>query len=410
MMPVMFERFSDEARRTVVRALVEARRLGHDYVGTEHALVALVPARGAAANALASEGVTLDRARLAVADVVGRGRGVSPWDDGPYTARVRHAFELCKREAYEFGHRYIANGHLLLALLQIGDANAVRVLGHMGVDLETLRQKVEDSIGTERPPVAPTERRTHLGRRPTIVGNAGVDADDVDEGDAYDTIDVVDDSYELNDSIVGLPATPAPPSSTNATAAATHQPAAPQPQRQPAPPVPERHCSFCTRTVDDRDSYVAGAEALICADCVRAAVRLIGDEDGDGPDDEAGPEVEGPVPDDDPTAVTAVIRAFTTVFDRDAPEADRAALLEDGELLAPLLDWAVERYPGTRGAEVDRIRFLGTDRALVRYSILLGQARLPQSGWAHRPGPTTPWRVTRTSYTTLLHQAGIPTP
>jgi hypothetical protein len=381
MMTVMFERFSDEARRTVVRALVEARRLGHDQVGTEHTLVGLVPARGAAANALASQGVTLDRARLAVADVVGRGRGVSSWDDGPYTARLRHAVELCKREAYEFGHRYVASGHLLLALLQIGDANAVRVLAHLGVDLETLRQKVEDSIGTERPPAAPTERRTFPGRGPTVAG--------------------VDDAYD-HDDVILVPPPPAPP--RTAPAATARAGAAAVASTRAAAPAPdplafERRCSFCTRPVDDRDSYVSGAEALICAECVRAAVRLIGDDD-------PGPDVEGPVPDHD--AVAAVTHAFTTVFDPAAPGDERAALLEDGELLAPLLAWAVERYPSAAGARVDHIRFLGDDRALVRYSILLDAGHLPQSGWAFRHGPA--WQVTRATYATLLHQAGIPTP
>jgi hypothetical protein len=352
MMAVMFDRFSDEARRTVVRALVEARRLGHDYVGTEHALVALVLAHGAAANALASEGVTVDRARLAVADVVGRGRGVSPWDDGPYTARVRHAFELCKREAYEFGHRYIASGHLLLAVVQIGDANAVRVLAHLGVDLDTLRQKVEDSIGTERPPVAPTERRTHVGRPPAIAGLSG-DVD-LDEASAADEPDELDESDA-------------------------------------------RRCSFCTRPVDDRDRYVAGAEALICALCVQAAARLIGD-------DTPRPAVDGDAPDE--AAVTEVARAFTTVFDPGCSDAERAALLEDGASLVPLLAWVHERYPEAGGTRVERIRFLDGDRALVHYAAGWGPPHPSRSGWARRHA--TGWKVTRETCAAVLHDAGIP--
>jgi Clp amino terminal domain, pathogenicity island component len=37
----MFERFTDRARLVVVRAQEEARTLDHDYVGTEHLLLAL---------------------------------------------------------------------------------------------------------------------------------------------------------------------------------------------------------------------------------------------------------------------------------------------------------------------------------------------------------------------------------
>jgi hypothetical protein len=384
MMTVMFERFSDEARRTVVRALVEARRLGHDYVGTEHILVALVEARGAAANALASEGVTVDRARLAVADVVGRGRGVSPWDDGPFTARARHAFELCKREAYEFGHRYIASGHVLLALLPIGDSNAVRALRHLTVDLDTLRQKVEDSIGTERPPVAPTEHRTYLGRSPTI---GGLPVDDTA------TDDLLDDAYQPEPEAEHVVVTPSRPE-------LRLEP--PQPE-----PEPERRCSFCTRPVDDRDSYVAGAEALICAECVRAAVRLIGDDDEE-PDAEpepARPALDGPAPDDE--AVPGVARAFVTVFDPAYDDDERAAHLEDGELLAPLLAWAHERYPAAGGVGVERVRFLNDDLALATYTLDLGPgAALSRSGWARRHA--IGWQVTRDTFTAALHHAGIP--
>ncbi len=37
----MFERFTDRARRVVVLAQEEARMLNHNYIGTEHILLAL---------------------------------------------------------------------------------------------------------------------------------------------------------------------------------------------------------------------------------------------------------------------------------------------------------------------------------------------------------------------------------
>ena len=37
----MFERFSDRARRVIVLAQEEARMLDHNYIGTEHILLAL---------------------------------------------------------------------------------------------------------------------------------------------------------------------------------------------------------------------------------------------------------------------------------------------------------------------------------------------------------------------------------
>ena len=40
----MFERFTDGARQVVVRAQEDARRLGHDYIGCEHLLLAAAEA------------------------------------------------------------------------------------------------------------------------------------------------------------------------------------------------------------------------------------------------------------------------------------------------------------------------------------------------------------------------------
>ena len=59
----MFERFTETARAVVVQAQFEARELQHEYVGTEHLLLALLedPA-GSIAVALRDSGV--DQARV----------------------------------------------------------------------------------------------------------------------------------------------------------------------------------------------------------------------------------------------------------------------------------------------------------------------------------------------------------
>jgi ATP-dependent Clp protease ATP-binding subunit ClpC len=64
----MFERFTDRARRVVVRAQEEARTLDHNYVGTEHLLLGLIHESigGAAARALESLGIGLEAVRQRV--------------------------------------------------------------------------------------------------------------------------------------------------------------------------------------------------------------------------------------------------------------------------------------------------------------------------------------------------------
>ena len=63
----MFERFTDRARRVVVRAQGEASGLGHDYIGTEHILLGLIrEGEGVAAKALTAMEISLDAVRQQV--------------------------------------------------------------------------------------------------------------------------------------------------------------------------------------------------------------------------------------------------------------------------------------------------------------------------------------------------------
>ena len=83
----MFERFTDRARRVVVLAQEEARRLNHNYIGTEHLLLGLLEPGGVAAQALIRFGMTQAGIRDEVAARVGRGseppKGVSRSPRGP---------------------------------------------------------------------------------------------------------------------------------------------------------------------------------------------------------------------------------------------------------------------------------------------------------------------------------------
>ena len=60
----VFERFTDRARRVVVRAQEEALTLNHDFIGTEHILLGLLrEGEGVAAQVLAALGADLDGVR-----------------------------------------------------------------------------------------------------------------------------------------------------------------------------------------------------------------------------------------------------------------------------------------------------------------------------------------------------------
>ena len=70
---MMFERFSDGARRIVVQAQHDARRLGHNYIGTEHLLLAVTEADTPASAVLRDQGVTPEYVEAEILRTIGRG-------------------------------------------------------------------------------------------------------------------------------------------------------------------------------------------------------------------------------------------------------------------------------------------------------------------------------------------------
>ena len=142
----MFERFTDQSRRTVVLAQEEATRFNHNYIGTEHLLAGLRrEKRGAAARALESAGITLDAIRGEIETLIGRGLQ-APSGHVPFTPRAKKCLELSLREALKLDHQHIDTGHLLLALISQDDCVAGQVLGGIGADLEQLRARVIEEI------------------------------------------------------------------------------------------------------------------------------------------------------------------------------------------------------------------------------------------------------------------------
>ena len=169
----MFERFTDRARRAVVLAQQEARRLDHNYIGTEHLLLGLVrEGHGVAAMALEALGVSLDGVRAQVEEVIGRGPQ-PPGGHIPFTPRAKKVLELSLREAKGLGHDYIGTEHILLGLIREGEGVAAQVLVRLGADLPRVRQQVV-ALLTDQPVGEAGVRRVVREPRPTVVGGAGV--------------------------------------------------------------------------------------------------------------------------------------------------------------------------------------------------------------------------------------------
>jgi ATP-dependent Clp protease ATP-binding subunit ClpC len=153
----MFERFTTHARHVVVLSQEEARRMQHNYIGTEHILLGLLGERtGAAFRVLDGSGMTLDGVRQEVTGIVGVGKK-EPGKHIPFTPRAKKTLELSLREAVALRHDFIGTEHILLGLLREGDGVAAQIMRNHA-DLLTIRTAVLDLVPPGEAEVSPMRR------------------------------------------------------------------------------------------------------------------------------------------------------------------------------------------------------------------------------------------------------------
>ncbi|OVE76138.1 NDP-hexose 4-ketoreductase, partial [bacterium F11] len=148
----MSNRFTERAQRVILIAQEEAKRLNHDYVGTEHLLLGLIAlGEGVAAQVLANLGVDLRRVRTEIEKIVGTGDNVMLLGEIPFTPRAKKVLELAVEEAQNMGHNYVGTEHLLLGLIREEEGVAARVLENLGVRLDVVREEVISLLGEGQP-------------------------------------------------------------------------------------------------------------------------------------------------------------------------------------------------------------------------------------------------------------------
>ncbi|MCK4249267.1 MAG: ATP-dependent Clp protease ATP-binding subunit [Candidatus Omnitrophica bacterium] len=150
---MMFERFTERARKVLILARDEAKHFNHDYVGTEHLLLGLIKeGQGVAAAVLQNLGLDLATIRLEVEKLVKPGPDTIISGDIPFTPKAKKVLELSMDEARKLGHNYIGTEHLLLGLLGETDGMASQVLINSGLDLNKVRMEVMNLLGGAMPP------------------------------------------------------------------------------------------------------------------------------------------------------------------------------------------------------------------------------------------------------------------
>ena len=167
----MFERFTNRARHVVVLAQEEARRLQHNYIGTEHVLLGLLgESEGLAFRVLEGFGFSLEGTRDEVRAVVGAGSATVSGRI-PFTPRVKKTLEFALREALQLHHNYIGTEHILLGVIRAGDGVGAQILKQHSGEFAAIRVAVLDLLSTA--PTDVTRGRRWLRRRVASVAGSG---------------------------------------------------------------------------------------------------------------------------------------------------------------------------------------------------------------------------------------------
>lgn len=154
-----FNYFTQKASEVLNLAIKAAENLGHNYVGSEHILLALVKAEGGIAySVLDSKGVTAESIEQFIKENIGIGTPTRLTPDD-FTPRSKRVLDVAFQIARGMLHSFVDTEHLLLALLQEDDSYAVKYINSAGIDEQQLFEQVVNSVGSHQ-----TNENTRRGR------------------------------------------------------------------------------------------------------------------------------------------------------------------------------------------------------------------------------------------------------
>lgn len=132
---------------TIIRlAREEARRLGHNVVGTEQVLLGIIgEGTGIGAKVLKDLGITLKDARIEVKKIIGSGN-CRPEKETILTPRVKKLLEIAWEKAKKYKSQRIESEHLLLGITKERECMAMKALQNLGVDVLEIRQGILKAI------------------------------------------------------------------------------------------------------------------------------------------------------------------------------------------------------------------------------------------------------------------------
>jgi len=147
---LMFERYTEKARRVIFFARYEASQYGSPYIETEHLLLGLLREDRALANQFLGEVNAEQGIRAEIERHITSRERISTSVEVPLAMESKKVLNLAGEEADRLGHRHIGTEHLLLGVLRVEGSLARRILEARGIKIATLREQMAKLSGAER--------------------------------------------------------------------------------------------------------------------------------------------------------------------------------------------------------------------------------------------------------------------
>jgi ATP-dependent Clp protease ATP-binding subunit ClpA len=133
--------FTVQLLRVLSRSQEEAQHFKHNYIGTEHLLLALIQeSKGVAAEVLGNLEIDTNKVRETIGAIIDHGESTLAAEID-FTPRAIRVIELAKVKAKSMNHHYVGIEHLLLGLVLEGEGIAAVILGQMGATLERVHSE-----------------------------------------------------------------------------------------------------------------------------------------------------------------------------------------------------------------------------------------------------------------------------
>jgi ATP-dependent Clp protease ATP-binding subunit ClpC len=157
---MMFERYTEKARRVIFFGRYEASQFGSPYIETEHLLLGLLREDKALTSRFLKSWAAVESIRKQIESLTTAGEKTSTSVDLPISNECKRVLAYAAEEAERLANRHIGTEHLLLGLLREEKCFAAQILTERGLQLSQIREE----LGRQ------PHESTQTLRRPSLLG------------------------------------------------------------------------------------------------------------------------------------------------------------------------------------------------------------------------------------------------